>query len=191
MNFKPEKKCTVVTDNIIKMSKSLMCVRAQYTVEEKFEVPEWIDLDDKKQVIRYEVENHILTITTVDCEIKILPLDGGCVVYNPYPCEVMYEDDDEANDAREEEGDLFASLKEPKEEPKKKKRLLIVEDDEPFVVEDDALKFATLDNPYPDREIEKDPCYQHYQQGQYDCDNCRIIQDNFLCGDCVTDADLE
>ena len=182
MNFKPLNKSIVVTDNIIKMSKSLMCVRAQYTVEEKFEIPEWIDLDDKKQVISYEVEGHILTIKTVDCEIKILPLDGGCVVYNPYPCEVMYEPDDEANDAREEGGDLFTSIikqacpeYEPKvepvvpdlfgelmkeaneeEKPKKKrvitKKKLLVVEDD----EDDAVNFATLDNPYLDKEIEED-----------------------------------
>ena len=86
------------------MSKSLMCVRALYQVEDKFEVPEWLDLDNKEQVSSYEVDDHVLTVKLTDGkEIKIDPIEEKLRMYNHEPFEIIHEEDDEANDRREEE----------------------------------------------------------------------------------------
>ena len=86
------------------MSKSLMCVRALYQVEDKFEVPEWLDLDNKEQVSSYAVDDHVLTVKLTDGkEIKIDPIEEKLRMYNHEPFEIIHEEDDEANDRRKEE----------------------------------------------------------------------------------------
>jgi hypothetical protein len=79
-----------------------MWVRAIYQVEDTFQVPEWLDLDNKEQVKCYEVKDHILIVYMVTG--KQLKIGGYCEqpYLNPYPNELIYEEDDQANDERDE-----------------------------------------------------------------------------------------
>jgi len=73
-----------------------MCLRALYQVEEKFILPEGIDLDNKELVESYEVEDHVLTIKMVNGEVITVDSDDdSCRIYNPEPNETIYETDDE------------------------------------------------------------------------------------------------
>ena len=95
-----------------------MCVRALYQVEDKFEIPKEIDLDNKAQVKCYEVKDHILIVYMVNGkEIKI---KGQCdqPYLNPYPNELIYEEDDEAEEEEEEEEEVRGVCDECEQEGK-------------------------------------------------------------------------
>ena len=93
----------------------VMSLRALYQVEEKFIIPEGIELDNKELVESYEVEDHVLTIKMVNGEVITVDSDDdSCRIYNPEPFETIYETDDEEmcrrRDLVEDQDDLFTEI---------------------------------------------------------------------------------